>query len=130
MAEQNVNPPQDPPAAPRQQQQTDDHEEPISLVDEPDQPRLRGGGVRAFGAGTAAVTKKVEFRRELNVTGHGATRCRLFHSRIAIAPLQNLENQVNEWLDGEKVEIKHVGHVIGVMEGKKSEPNLLVMVWY
>ena len=85
--------------------------------------------VRQF-ATNALDTKKTEFKRPLNKTGKGATRCKLFHSRIAVAPLEHMEQQVNEWLDGEDIEIKHVGQSIGVMEGKTSKPNLLVMVWY
>jgi hypothetical protein len=54
----------------------------------------------------------------------------VFRSRIAAAALDFMENQVNQWLDSEKIEIKHVGHVIGVMEGKTPEPNVIVMVWY
>jgi len=64
------------------------------------------------------------------VTGQGATRCRIFHSKIAAAPLENMEQAINEWLDSEKIEVKNVGHVIGTMEGKRPEPNVIVMVWY
>ncbi len=103
-------------------------EEPISI---------EGGdegvtAVRAIGAARSAgaAQSKSTFKRPLNVNGQGATRCRVFRSRIAAAALDFMENQVNQWLDSEKIEIKHVGHVIGVMEGKTPEPNVIVMVWY
>ena len=73
---------------------------------------------------------KSAFKRDLNVTGHGATRCRLFRTRIAAAALDFMEHQINQWLDAENIEVKQVGHVIGVMEGKTPEPNLIVMVWF
>ncbi|MFW6132367.1 MAG: hypothetical protein ACOC8F_00615 [Planctomycetota bacterium] len=117
-----------PPEAPVE---TDEDDEPISLVEE-GESEASSGGVRAFGA-AAAVTKtqkKKQFQRPLNVTGRGATRCRLFHSKIAQAPLEHLEESINEWLDSDEIEVKHVGHVIGTMEGKRPEPNLVVMVWY
>ena len=100
-------------------------ESPIGLVGAGEEPHV----MRQFGRHALEV-KKTEFRRTLNVTGKGATRCRLFHSRIAVAPLEHLEQQVNEWLDSEDIEIKHVGQSVGIMEGKTAKPNLVVMVWY
>jgi hypothetical protein len=102
-------------------------EEPISLVEEVG--TAGGTAVRALGA-AAAAGKKAEFKRPLNVTGQGATRCRIFHSKIAIASLENMEHTINEWLDSGKIEVKQVGHIIGTMEGKRPEPNLVVLVWY
>ena len=104
-----------------------DDEAPISLAE--------GGpsgarAVRALGGASAADKRTSKFSRSLNVTGQGATRCRIFRSKIAIASLDFMENQINEWLDSDQIEIKHVGHVIGTMEGKRPEPNLIVTVWY
>lgn len=91
-------------------------------------------GVRVFGAaargGMGAGTAKSSYKRPLNNTGQGATRCRLFHTRIAQAPLEHLESQINQWLDNDNIEIKSVGHVVGTFEGKNPEPNFIVMVWY
>jgi len=108
----------------------DDVDEPISLVDTEDE----GNGVskiRARGAGSPLDGQKMDFARPLNKTGTGATRCRLFHCRIALAPLEHMQTSINEWLDSdENLEVKHVGHLIGIMEGKSPEPNLIVMAWY
>jgi hypothetical protein len=104
-------------------------DEPISLVEENDS--TSGSAVRAFGAASRkAMSRASQFKRTPRADGTGAVRCRIFHSRIAVAPLEYMENQINDWLDGEEIEVKHVGQVIGVMEGKTAEPNLLVMVWY
>lgn len=104
-------------------------DEPISLV-EPADKAAGISSVRAFGAAATQAAVSAQFTRPLNVTGSGATRCRMFHSRIAVAPLEYMQKQINEWIDGEKIEVKHVGHVIGIMEGKVPEPNLVVVVWY
>jgi len=121
---------------------------PISL--EPDAPeasggaqpsRIRpsgggsGGGIGAstkarFGAGLAQSVKHFDFKRPMNLNGTGATRCRVFHSKIAEAPLQVMENHINEWIDAEEIEVKHVGHVVGAMQGKSTEPNIIVIIWY
>ena len=110
---------------------TSGEDEPISLVE----PEVAGtdyapGSVRAFGVVGATEGAAAELKRALNTDGSGATRCRVFHSKIAIASLEFMEKQINEWLDSETIEIKHVGHLIGTMEGKRPEPNILVMVWY
>jgi len=39
-------------------------------------------------------------------------------------------DQINEWLDENEVEIKFIGQVVGTMEGKTPEPNLIVTIWY
>ena len=104
-------------------------EEPIKLVEPEGPTEFQPGGVKAFGVDDAKQKAKA-YKRPLNVNGAGATRCRLFHSKIALSSLEYMEEQINDWLDSEKIEVKHVGHVIGIMEGKRPEPNLLVMVWY
>ena len=75
---------------------------------------------KAFGTGTGTQHKE-DFRREMNLDGKGATRCRLFTSKIGMGPLTHMEEMINEWLDSDKIEVKHVGHVIGTMEGKRAE---------
>jgi hypothetical protein len=104
-------------------------DEPISLVDSEETASFSGPAVKTFGL-DAAPGAQVQFKRPLNADGSGATRCRLFHSKIAVASLEFMEHQINEWLDGDKIEIKHVGQIIGTMEGKRPEPNLMVIVWY
>ena len=107
----------------------DEEAETISLVDEEDVSSH--DSLHAFGAAAAAAnSRKSEFNRPLNVTGQGATRCRIFRSKIAAAGLDYMEKNINEWVDGDEIEIKHVGHVIGVLEGKTPESNVLVFVWY
>ena len=71
-----------------------------------------------------------ECNRPLKMTGKVATRCRLFRAKIADAALLHMENAINEWLDEGEVEIKFATQCIGTLEGKRPEPNLLVLVWY
>lgn len=112
---------------------TNADDEPISLEPEHEASAAAPAptAVRAFGQpGIRIGTEKVQFKRPLNVTGQGATRFRIFHSKIALTPLETMEQKINQWLESDNVEVKQVGHVIGVMEGKIAEPNLLVLVWY
>jgi hypothetical protein len=109
--------------------QEEEEEEAISLVDVTEAP---SGAVRAFGAAAAKhEANKKQFNRPLNLTGKGATRCRMFHCKIADASIEHMEETINDWLDSnEDIEVKHVGHMVGTMTGKKAEPNIILTVWY
>ncbi len=108
----------------------EEDEEPISLVDEsPEDGEKSKAKVRQLGR-RAKISASKEYKRPLNLTGEGATRCRVFESRIALEPLAHMEERINDWLDSEEIEVKHVGHMVGVMEGKTPRPNVVVVVWY
>lgn len=124
MAEQHLNPSDEEPLS------LEGEDEPLGLVDTPAGPSAKPGGLRTFGAGAKAAAHKVELNRSTNADGTGATRCRVFYSKISTTALQHMENQINEWIEGSPFEVKHVGHVIGTMEGKTAEQNLIVMVWF
>ena len=113
---------------PLEEEESPEEEEPIKLVED-DEASLGEAHVRAFGQKKAASTGP-QFKRPLNVTGQGATRCRVFYSKIADSSLRHMEEVINEWADSEEIDIKHVGHVIGTMEGKHPVPNVVVFVWY
>jgi hypothetical protein len=133
MSEQNVNPPDEEPISPEGADDEapivleGDGDEPISLVE----PSEGAGGpskLRTIGAAVAA--HRAEFKRPLNLNGTGATRCRMFRAKMAIASLEALETQINEWLDADEIEVKHVSQVIGTVQGKTAELSLIVTVWY
>jgi hypothetical protein len=87
--------------------------------------------MKAFGAGRSLGVKgSTQFKRALNLTGQGATRCKVYYSKVAPPSLEFMENQINQWLDSEQVEVKQVTQIIGIMEGKTPVPNLIVIVWY
>jgi hypothetical protein len=41
-----------------------------------------------------------------------------------------MEEQINDWLDNNEVEVKFVSQTVGVWEGKKAEPHIIVTLWY
>ena len=88
-----------------------------------------GTKIQTFGRGVG-VEAKSEFRRPLNLTGAGATRCRIFHTKIAVGPIEYMQRQINEWIDTDQIEVKHINEVVGVLEGKRAEPAIIVTVWY
>ena len=80
----------------------------------------------ALGAGS-----ETQFKRPVTKTGRGATRVRTFHTKLADAAIKFLESQINEWLDGNPdIEVKFSNTTVGVVEGKRAEPHLIITVWY
>ena len=109
-----------------------EEEEPLTLIDD-DEAGTIAGDIKAFGGAASKMGKehKSDFKRQVHRSENGATRCRIFHSKLASTSLEYMESQINDWLDADDdIDVKDVGHVIGNMTGKKVEPNLIVMVWY
>jgi hypothetical protein len=134
-----IKPPVPPPKLPVE-------DEPISLVEPTESVEIDAGssdstmGIRPMGSGESAVRraitstldydKRTQFKRKAVNTGKGAIRCRVFHSKVAESSIAHMENQINTWLDDEEIDVKHVGHMVGAMEGKHTEPNIIVFIWY
>jgi len=79
----------------------------------------------------AGARSDANYRRPVQSTGLGATRCRTFHCRISEGAVDFMNEQINEWIDGQsEVTIKFATSVIGMFEGKHTEPNLIVTVFY
>ena len=71
------------------------------------------------------------YKRPLLPKETGATRCRMFHCKLSENSLVFMSTQINEWIDGnDEIVIKFVTSGIGMFEGKHSEPNLIVTVFY
>ena len=103
-------------------------DEPVEIVGL-GETRDEASKIRRFG-GQADTVRKSDFKRSLNVDGSGATRMRLFSSKLSATSLAAMERQINEWLDSEKVEIKAVSSEIGTMQDKIREENIILCVWY
>lgn len=72
----------------------------------------------------------MQFKRPLT-TGTGATRMKTFHTKLADAAMKYLEDQINEWLDASPdILVKFCTTTVGVVEGKRAEPHLIITVWY
>lgn len=72
-----------------------------------------------------------QYKRALDPNGTGASRCRVFHSRLSQGAIDFVTNQINEWLDEhDDITIKFATTTIGLFEGKHTEPNLITTVFY
>jgi len=99
----------------------------ISLIDEGEMDLT---AKKKVGAKSTEGLRKTEYKREMNITGTGATRFRLFNSRIADVPLAAMEGNINEWIDENGIEVKQASQMVATLEGKRAEENIFVMVWY
>lgn len=107
-------------------------DEPLSLDEKPISLETGAEGPSAIrqSAGARTAAGEFEFKRPLQTTGTGASRFKLFRSKISVPALEGLEKQINAFLESDEIDVKYVGHTIAGVQGKTLEDNLLVMVWY
>ncbi len=107
----------------------------ISLVDDEPAPR-RGKGesqIRSFASESqvGAAYDDEGLDREVDPRSPTATRCRTFHAKLNEGAVAFMNRQVNEWTDtSPDVTIKFATSTIGVFEGKKADPHLILTVFY
>ena len=111
--------------------------EPVEVqqdVSEKEETKIEGlGKIRSFGkgAGLSLAREESSFKRPLRKTGKGATRVRTFHTKMSDNAMHYLDGLINDWLDEhEDIEVKFSNTIVGIVEGKKAEPHLIVTIWY
>ncbi len=112
-----------------------DETSPISLVDASESTGAPGHrtihGTSMSTAPGGPIEESARLKRPLNKTGAGASRCRVFHSKLSDEATRHMEQQINEWLDrNPDVEIKFCTSTVGVWTGKHAEPNLILTMFY
>ena len=109
---------------------------PIALVelDEAEAPAAGGRSDQIGGFTGGDMTtreREQQLKRPLLKNTQSATRCRTFHCKLTDASFQNLNEQINEWVDDrEDVEIKFAISNVGVVEGKHADAHLIVTIFY
>jgi hypothetical protein len=87
--------------------------------------------VSAATLGHAGAWDESRFKRKCQRDGGGAIRCRTFHCRLSEGAVEFMTGQINEWLDNNPdIVVKFSNSVIGQFEGKHTEPNLILTVFY
>lgn len=92
--------------------------------------------IKSFGGGPGGMQQGLDvteskLRRSVQKGSPNATRCRVFHCKLADAAMVYMCEQINEWADSsDDIEIKFATSVIGVVEGKHADPHLIVTVFY
>ena len=110
--------------------------ETIAVVDDdrPDKPGKGETQIRALGSETqvgGGVFDESGLTRPPDPKALTATRSRTFHAKLNEGAVAYMNRQINEWSDGDAdVTIKFATSTIGVFEGKKADPHLIVTVFY
>ncbi len=90
--------------------------------------------IRPFAAPDLVTPPSVtqhKFKRHLQHDECGAIRCRIFHAKLNDGALQFVQDQINNWIDqNPEVDIKQLNTNVGVVEGKSSEPHLIITLFY
>ncbi len=88
-------------------------------------------GMSAPTLGKGAGWDDLKFKRPLDPKNPNASRCRTFHCKLSEGAVDFLNNQVNEWLDGNpEITVKFANTSIGLFEGKHTEPNIVITIFY
>jgi hypothetical protein len=115
-------------------------DEPIALIDEADmqpeadkpEPKTK---ITAFAEdsvfGQIMEHDETKFTRPLTNSGRGSIRCRTFHTKLTDAAIGYMDSVINEWIDkNPQIEIKYATSTIGMFEGKRLEPHLIMTLFY
>ena len=74
--------------------------------------------------------KPVE-RKEQKPSGDRITGVKSFFTKLHAGAIDFLDSQITEWLQKNPgIVIKRTNTVTGEVQGKKSEPNIIITVWY
>lgn len=109
--------------------------ETIALVDEepekeqkPSSTQVHGMSETKLGMGSFDESG---LNRTLEPDNPCATRCRTFHAKLTDGATIYMNREINEWIDGnEHIRIKFATSTIGVYEGKRADPHLIVTLFY
>lgn len=111
--------------------------ETIALVDDepakeqtqsPSATQVRGLTETQLGMGTFDDSK---LESPPDPTHPCATRCRTFHAKLNDGAIAYMNREINEWIDrDENIRLKFATSTIGIYEGKRQDPHLIVTLFY
>ena len=86
--------------------------------------------VREIKSFAAAKRLEDKWNRVPHATGQGAVRVHSFVAKLRMDAIENLDRQINEWLDQHpEYEVKFATASIGELSGKITEPAMFLTVW-
>lgn len=76
---------------------------------------------------SAPVTKPSEKK----IPGERITAAKTFFAKLHVGAIGFLDEQITNWLkNNPQVTIKRTNTVVGEIQGKKTEPNIIITLWY
>jgi hypothetical protein len=103
----------------------------VTLIEEGEMEKSGRKIIKSFGTVAGHQVDEAKLSRQLQKTGTGATRVKVFHTKMNDGAIEFMTQTINEWVDhNPEVDIKIVQTTVGVWEGKHPEPHLILSVWY
>lgn len=86
-------------------------------------------------AGVSHPVRKTNVRQvstqDIAASGGRITGVKTFFAKLHAGSLEFLDGQISDWLrDNPEVVIKHTNIATGDVVAKKTEPNILITLWY
>ena len=114
-----------------------DHEKPIPF-DDSDYTPGRNVSHQPLSLGGDDQIPKIELEKprakkpaEKIVSSERITGVKTFFTKLHAGSIDFLDGQINAWLkDNPGIKIKKTNTTTGEVQGKKTEPNIIVTVWY
>jgi len=83
-----------------------------------------------FGSDTAGTTKPEQKAGKI-VSEKRITGVKTFFTKLHAGSIQFLDGQISQWLKSNPdVIVKHISIATGNVISKKTEPNLIITIWY
>lgn len=116
----------------------DDLDKPIPLDDDADTGQtnvshspLNLGGIGAAAAKPTVSRPATAQPAEKAVSGDRITGVKTFFTKLHPGAMDFLDGQINNWLKANPgVVIKRTNIATGEVQAKKTEPNIIITVWY
>lgn len=59
------------------------------------------------------------------------TNCKTFFTKLHAGAIEFMDEQISTWLkENPGIVVRHTNVTTGEIQGKKTEPNILILVWY
>lgn len=111
-------------------------EEPISFDPGADtgishSPLNMGGSGETWPAAATPARAAVKKPVTAAPSGDRITSVRIFFTKLHAGAVDFLSEQIGEWLaKNPEIKIKSTNTTVGEIQAKKTEPNLIITVWY
>jgi hypothetical protein len=92
---------------------------------------LGGSGTAKAPASPAAPSVKPTVKAPTGSSSDRVTGVKTFFAKLQPGSIHFLDEQINNWLkENPGVVIKRTNTVTGEVQGKQTEPNIIITIWY
>ena len=120
----------------------EDPDKPIPFDDDTSQTKVSHSPLNLGGGGTAEVAKPIAEKPVVQkpaeaqptvkkVSTDRITGVKTFFTKLHPGAMEFLDEQINKWLkNNPDISIKCTNTTTGEIQAKKTEPNIIITVWY